>query len=886
MTIPQQIGHYLVDREIGRGGMGVVYLARDPRLDRDVAIKSLPAEWANDPERLARFEREARSLAQLNHPNIAGIYGVEEQDGQRFLILEYVEGDTLADRLERGPLAADEARELAVEIAAGVEAAHEAGVIHRDLKPDNIKIAPDGRVKVLDFGIAKAAATTTTGAPADASTLTGTPTNPGVILGTAAYMSPEQARGRLVDKRTDIWSFGVILYEMLTGANPFAGRTFSDSIGAVMHKDVRLEALPPRSSPATRHVLRRCIERDLGRRYRDIGDVRIELESGRDDDSLRSSTVATRRSPATVTALVAFGLVVGGALAVAGLRVVGPADVGPGAVKNVERYEILIDRDATARRSAFDPLVTIAPDGSGIAYEAFGRLWVRPIDSFDPIEIDRSEGGVAPFWSPDSRWIGFARGLELWRSTANGMRAQRIGAIPEVMNNVNNFTWRSDGQILFTTNEGSISRIPATGGDWVEVVAPPPDVNDFHSIETLPGDEALLVTVHFSTDARRHRLGIWDGSDLRVINELGSPGAHVDNGVYSTTGHILFEQSGDNAGVWAAPFSASTLEVTGPAFLVAPGAGSPSVDARGTLIYARGGGNATLTLVWADPGTGATTPLHEDASEWLAFPSISRDGAHVAYVSPLATRRGIWVEHLETGAARRVNAGHAVNLWPHWSPDGATIAAIEHNASRPDEPRMVFYAADGSGPVREPIADVDNPGFDEAWSTVVFQRGQPKTDLDIFSVRLDGTGEPVPVIADPSAQYDPRLSPDGRWLAYTSEESSGPQVILTRFPSAEGRWEVSDGFGERPQWSADGTKLYFIVTNARLSVVDFDGEDAVRLGRPREVIESPARAALNPYRGYAFDPKGDRILVPRRPTGGEFPSIAVVRNWVAEFTDP
>jgi serine/threonine-protein kinase len=687
--MPAKIGPYDITREIGRGGMGVVYLARDERLDRDVAIKALPDELAADPGRLARFESEGKALAQLSHPNVAGIHGVEESDGRQFLILEYVQGDTLGDRLEAGPIPVEEALELAMGIASGLEAAHDVGVIHRDLKPDNIKITPEGSVKVLDFGLAKRSETSSSANPADSPTVTTqrSPTIPGAILGTAAYMSPEQARGRRIDKRTDIWSFGVILFEMLTGGNPFVGESVSDSIGAVIHKAIDLDALPSQMPPMIRHVIRRCIQRDLAKRYRDIGDVRIELDAAFDavDDRAASGPIG-RRSPGSAIAFIALGLIIGGTMAATAVLFTVRSDRFSATATRVERYEIPIDRDAANLGSAFDPLVTLAPDGSAVAYEAFGRLWVRPIDSFNPIEIDQSEGGVAPFWSPDSRWIGFARGLELWKANAAGTRAQRIGAIPEETNNVNNFTWRRDGQILFTTNAGSVSRIPAAGGAWVEVLAPPPGVNDFHSIEGLPGDQALLVTVHFSSDLRRHRLGIWDGSELRILRELGPPDVHVDNGVYSPTGHIVFEQLGANAGIWAAPFSAATLKITGPPFLVAPGAGSPSVDEQGTLVYARGGGNPSLTLVWVDPGTGEVSPLHETASEWLSFPSISRDGSQVAYVSPVPTKRGIWVEHLETGGPRRITTGDAVNLWPSWSPDGTTIARAGRPTARQSLP--------------------------------------------------------------------------------------------------------------------------------------------------------------------------------------------------------
>jgi serine/threonine protein kinase/Tol biopolymer transport system component len=881
--IPAQIGPYQVVREIGRGGMGVVYLARDTKLDRDVAIKALPDDWAADADRLARFEREARSLAQLNHPNIAGIYGVEEQNDRRFLILEYVEGETLADRLGAGPIPADEVLELAVEIAAGVEAAHEAGVVHRDLKPDNIKVTPDGKVKVLDFGLAKADQVICGTASADAPTVTTprSPTIPGAILGTAPYMSPEQARGRPVDKRTDIWSYGVILYEMLTGINPFVGETVSDSIGAVIHKEVDLERLPPDLPPMVRHVIRRCIRRDLATRYRDIGDVRVDLDASSESFDNNAAASVTGRSRILAIGLVTFGLVAGSVLTLVAARFVLPFDAAPSVQLRLERFEVPVlglEEKAVLGRSA-----VLAPDGSAVAYRAAGSLWVRPLDSFAPIQIDQSEGAVTPFWSPDSRWIGFARGLELWKASASGARAQRIGPIPEEMSTVNNATWREDGQIIFGTNTGSIYEISSFGGSWVEILGPPAGVNDFHSIEALPNGQALLVTVHSDSDLEPHRLGVWDGSALRVYRDLGPTDMHVGYGVYSPTGHILFEQHGPNAGIWAVPFSVSRLEISGPPFLVASGGGSPSVDDHGTLAYTRGGAQNVLTLDWVDPETGQQTPLHGEASEWLSFPCISPDGASVAYVSHVTPGRGVWIENLDTGDRQRVTLGDMIHLWPAWSPDGRRIAAVERDRDRSQHSRVVFYATDGSGPVGDSIENADNPGFDGTWSTMVFQRSQDDTGLDIFSIAMDGGGEPTPIITASGAQYDARLSPDGKWLAYTSEESGDPRLYLTRFPSAEGQWEVSDGFGERAQWSADGEQLYFLGTRGVLYVVDVNLETSVRFDRARPVINNRS-ASLNPYRGCAFDPRSNRILVARRATqASEYPSIAIIKNWAAEF---
>jgi Tol biopolymer transport system component/predicted Ser/Thr protein kinase len=884
-----QIGPYQVLREIGRGGMGVVYLARDERLDRDVAIKVLPDELAGDAERLARFEREAKSLAQLNHPNIAGIYGIEEQNGQKYLILEYVEGETLGDRLDRGALPIDEAIEIAVEIASGVEAAHEAGVIHRDLKPDNIKITPEGRVKVLDFGLAKVMDDRPSSIVdmANSPTVTrgASPTMPGAILGTAGYLSPEQARGKPVDKRTDIFSFGCILYEMLTGLPPFPGETPTDSIGATLHKELDFQKLPAGTPRMVRHVLGRCLQRDVARRYRDIGDVRVVLETSFDADEHDAPTPAAGMSPKLVAGWVTLGLVVGGALAFGASRFLRSGDGDTSVPLRVERFGIPLGHLGEAAEA--QPDVAIAPDGSAIAYEADGQLWVRAIDDFVPAPIDQSQGATSPFWSPDSQWIGFARGMELWKTTATGTGARKIGPIPAVLNDVSNAVWRDDGQIIFGTNIGSVYEISANGGAWNVLLSPPPGVNDFHSVGVLPPSRALLVTVHFDSEAMHHRIAIWDGESLHIFRDLGATDAHVGYAVYSKTGHILFEQFGANAGIWAVSFSPSTLEITGSEFLVAPGGGPPSVDDHGTLAYVRGGSQEALILVWVDPESGTQTPLHDQKSEWLGFPSISPDGTSVVYISQGPSDRGAWVERLDTGARRRLTVADAGYLWPSWSPDGRRIAMEAYDAAR-DQSRIVFYAADGSGALGEPVENAGNPDFDGSWSTMVFQRFHDGTGLDIFAVSPDGHGEPTPIITGPGDQYDPRLSPDGKWLTYTSEEADSrqPRIYLTRFPIAQGRWEVSDGFGERARWSTDGKRLYFLAEKATLYVLDVDLSDGVSFDRKRLAITS-ATSDLNPYRGYALEPRSGRILVAQRVTRTlENRSIAIVKNWAAEFTRP
>ncbi|MHC5005024.1 MAG: protein kinase domain-containing protein, partial [Planctomycetota bacterium] len=419
---PAQLGPYTIDRELGRGGMGVVYLGHDTRLDRRVAVKVLPEHLAQDPDRLARFEREARTLAQLNHPNVAGIHGVEEHEGARYLILEYVEGETLADRLDRGPLPMDEAVQIATRIAAGVEAAHEAGVIHRDLKPGNVIVTPEGQAKVLDFGLARCedpSSSSSASAESEQPTLTSpaaqrSPTMPGVLLGTAAYMSPEQARGRRVDKRTDIWSFGVILYEMLTGHGPFFGETVSDSIGAVLHKDVDLERLPKATPPRVRRVLRRCLERDPAKRLRDIGDAALELADARAFGE--EADAAAPRMPLVALGTLLAGLVIG-AGAILLLRPASPVVETSAPLLEPRHFSIELPESAPlappsafpfgAGRRVFD----ISPDGRTLLYTALvgGRthLYTRDMATGEVQPVPGGGDGFDAVFSPDGRDIAF-----------------------------------------------------------------------------------------------------------------------------------------------------------------------------------------------------------------------------------------------------------------------------------------------------------------------------------------------------------------------------------------------------------------------------------------------------------------------------------------------
>jgi hypothetical protein len=540
-----RIGPYLIVRELGRGGMGVVYLAMDTRLDRQVAIKALPVELASDPARLERFEREARTLAQLNHPNLAGIHGVEEQDGAKYLVLEYVEGETLAEMLDRGPLPVEDAIELAVQIAAGVEAAHEAGVIHRDLKPANIIVTPDGQAKVLDFGLARTdeGGQSSSGA-LDSPTMTTphpqhSPTIAGAILGTAAYMSPEQARGRRVDKRSDIWSFGVVLYEMLTGASPFVGETVSDSIGAVLHKDLDLNRLPPETPANVRRVLDRCLVRDRNLRYRDIGDVRIELERAGEHQPV----VATARHGVPIAWLAAAIFVaIAGVGAAWFLKPTPPIEPDPPVRLSIPLPEGM---------EIAGP-IAISPNGEIIAFtasDAFGvvRLYTRRLDGYEINEIENSVGAYAPFFSPDSASIGFAARGYLVRVPAEGGQAIRL------INTTEDFgggSWGEDDTILYSEVLGSaIKRVGADGRRYDDVTALVPGDGFYAHVwpQYIPGTRKVLFTAWKDSSTQGvgggRILDLDTGEHRRVgfgNSEFGWPSRWV------ASGHLILERFWSN----------------------------------------------------------------------------------------------------------------------------------------------------------------------------------------------------------------------------------------------------------------------------------------------------------------------------------------------------
>lgn len=887
-----KIGPYAIIRELGRGGMGVVFVGRDTRLDRDVAIKALPEQLAQDPDRLARFEREAKTLAQLNHPNIAGIYGLEMLENANYLVLEYVEGETLAARLDRGVLPVDEALDIAVQIAAGIEAAHEAGIIHRDLKPGNVIITPEGNAKVLDFGLARSeeASSSAVNMSPDSPTITTphSPTMPGVILGTAAYMSPEQARGRRVDKRTDIWSFGVILYEMLTGASPFVGETVSDSIGAVLHKDIDLDRLPPLTPPIVRHVLRRCLARDKSTRIRDIGDARIEImRSGSPDerDGVIPIKARTNWLPWGLTLLLL--LIASGTSLIAWRS----QDRAP---RPMIRSTISPPKDAilVVTGDLAGPAV-LARDGSKIAFVAKQndeeqRLFIRSLDSDEYQSVVGTNGATFPFWSWNGQSVGyFAHGeLRRYDLTTRTNRlickaaAGRGGA------------WLADDRIVFAAGfQSPISSVSADGGVPAPVTTMDPNRHTSHRWPSATPDGSRFIYIAVSHQTGRLAesaifLHVTDGPDIEVTRSQ-FPGQIVGGSLLVLRDDTLYASPFDDATGTLSDASAPIAEhVLGD---MTTWHASYSASSNGTLVFHRSnrdpvagdekfGGPTTFgesmrtTMLIRDgrpiriiaDGVAQNTTSISPSYEYLAI-SGAPDGISSR------SRFDIWVYRFASykpssedpayeetqdpspfdDPPRRLTFLPGTEVSPQWSPDGEWIAFGYLGDAGDGSQKGGLLRVRTNGGQPEPLVELTESGNGRAivpsdWSAdgryIVYTEGSwlsvGVNDIRAFDLQ---TKQTLTLVESDKDDEDGQISPDGRWLAYHSNDSGEWDVYVVPFmpgwekeraqglpiPSDSARWRVSLAGGKQPRWRPNGGELYFIAASDSLIAVNYESDGPI-----------------------------------------------------------
>jgi Tol biopolymer transport system component len=856
--IGRRLGPYEIGSLLGSGGMGEVYRARDLTLGRDVAIKILPEMFTADTERRARFEREARLLAALNHPHIGAIYGLEQRDGIHALILELIEGDTLAERLRAGPLPLHEALAIARQIAEALEAAHEKGIVHRDLKPANITLTADGVVKVLDFGLAKG---TEEWAPdlTQSPTITVGATHTGVILGTAAYMSPEQARGKVVDKRTDIWAFGCIVYELLTGRSAFARDTVSDTVAAILEREPDWQLLPAATPAIVTRMLHRCLEKDPKRRLHDIADARIDI-----DDALESrsaSVTADVREPVPLQRIgpwIVSGLLAAALIAALGIRFVD--DRPPG---GITRFTIALPPHVELR----DPMV-LSPDGRTLVYtgvdDSGSRLYKRALDSLESVPIRGTEGGSQPFFSPDGTSIGFVVGRALKRVPLQGGAPVTVyGA------DAKRATWLTDDTIVYQSLEDALMRVSANGGEARQITTLDRGRGEIehHSPVALPGGHAVLFTVHS---------GARDSQRIDAISlESGerTPVGQGSGARFLPTGHITFAFQREGA-LWVAPFDEKRLRLTAPATAVVEGVTIAAgwvpmiaVGTNGSLAYATGKAASEeyqlRTLLWVDKH-GREIPIDAPARAW-AWPHISPDGRRLGVHIHDPANMDAWIYELDHGPLMRVTWNPAQDGYPLWSPDGT---------------RIVFWSNQGGGLRAMHLRRADLSGTDERITTgssvqlpfswtrdgkhLVFQEISRDTGSDIGVISLEGDRTPQWVIRGPADEGRPAVSADGRWIAYQSNLSGRWEVYVQPFQGASGRWQVSTQGGLSPIWSPDGRELFYRNGRAVMSVPVTALGDAFTHGNARVLFEGsyvPEYVGTAEARSYALAPDGQRFLM-------------------------
>ncbi|HVT48417.1 MAG TPA: protein kinase [Vicinamibacterales bacterium] len=891
-----RIGAYAVDALLGAGGMGEVYRARDTKLNRDVALKVLPPLVANDPDRLARFRREAQVLASLNDPHIAQIYGFEDSGGTHALVMELVDGPTLAERITHGPLPIPDALAIARQIASALETAHEQGIVHRDLKPANVKVREDGTVKVLDFGLAKALAPAGELSPdaANSPTMSAHATELGMILGTAAYMAPEQARGRSVDKRADIWAFGVVLFEMLTGRQLFTGETVSDTLAAVLRQEIDWTTLPNDTPARVRQLLRRCLDRDPKQRLRDIGEARVLLSEA--DIAVDAGGAAPLATPPPsrrwrwlgVTAAIVLAAVVG-----AGAWWFKPSTPVP-----LRRFDLPPDIAANGVRAAFGSFsgAAIAPDGSAIAYVAGGHLYVRALDARAPRDL----GLAAPtihqlFWSPDSRWIGFAAEHALHRVPAAGGAPFVIAPIPET-GRILDAIWLPSGTIVFSVWRGSLYQVPAAGGAPTVRLAIDPSMDvDVHDVSALPNGRLVIGVHRKNKDHDATRVELLDGATRRVLTDDDSV-----SDVQYASGFLLFLRSGPNRGLWAVPFTDGPIDLT-KAVSVQPGAAGYSVSRDGTLLVGLPSPERE-SLVWVDrgghatPAPGAPVTLGGDARRL----ALSPDGHRVAFIADINDATNLVVRDLDTGADRPLTfnrapvGGTAVTTpeleFPTWRPAGDRLA---YASGAVEGMKILEQSADGSTAPRI-LTNASAVVFSRDGRTllcVVDDRGRGL--LRYAAIGSDGTPGPLRRVFqgdEPDVLFNGiDLSPDGSTLAVSTRNPDGQgNIFLTPFPSADRRWVVTTDGGTSPRFSADGRELFYLSglrddaggLYGKLMRVPVTLHPSVTIGVPAALVAESDTLSLA---GFSVSPDGQRFLMSTAApaAAGEGPRVVLVQNWVA-----
>lgn len=902
-----RIGPFEILAPLGRGGMGEVWRARDPRVRREVAIKALPDAFARDTERRARFEREAHLLGALSHANVATLYGLEEEGGAIYLVMELVEGQGLEEKLAGGALPPDEALAIAAQVAAGLEAAHGVGIIHRDLKPSNVKVRPDGTVKVLDFGLARMADDPAASDATGALTVTFGGTGTGVVLGTAAYMSPEQARAKPLDRRTDIFSFGCLLYECLTGRKAFRGQTVSDTMAAVLTAEPDWTAPGADMPPRLTALLRRCLQKDPARRLRDIGDARLEIEEIRAEGSGARAPAVLREGAGPSVRLRASllyglaGLLVGALLVFAGIRLVGRGgETSPGQPVRA----VLALPEGVHLRFSFQPNIAISPDGATVVFRAGPEKGPRGffrqrLAGGEPELIPGTEGGQAAFFSPDGEWLGFTTMSELKKVALSGGEPTRVAELPPVSFGA---TWMSDGSIAVArSSNNGLYRVSSAGGP-LERFVPLDAARGEHALiwpQELPGGRGLLVTIVRGEDFQD-----MPSAEAAVVElPSGKRRVLIERSTFARfvpPGWLVFVRGG---AVFAVRFDVRSLRVEGtPVAVKEPisvggsvGSASFDVTRDGTLVYVSGpriAERSTLVVLLDRAGRETVLPL---APGEYDDPAFSPDGRRIVLQKTVGTSSKLHVFDRERGVLSPLATEPGRFLSPVWSPDGRDVA-FSHLMS--EDPRAAVRAADGSGTIRPLPTSGENAEFPNAISpdgryllyTVSYDTDRGGTrrrgTADLWIVPLDGSSPARPWFESPAREGSAAISPDGRWVAYVSYETGRNEVYVRPFPDAGAKLKISQDGGIEPVWTRGGQEIVFR-DRQRFLAVEFRAGAAPAAGTPRVLFSAPLASGggrNDEPRAYDITRGGDELVAIRNePAVSAELRLGIVTNWTASL---